>query len=140
MVLCDTNVLVALVDAKDSLHDFARRDVRVLHRRGLLVTDSVMSEATSLLPMRSQRQRLRELILELSAKPVEISLTQELMEAVFDWMDRYAEHQPDWADAHLTILSSLDRRLQVWTYDSEFRNVWRLPNGRRVPVVGTDVR
>jgi hypothetical protein len=54
---------------------------------------------------------------------------------VFEWLDRYADHEPDWADGYLAVISGHERRWKVWTYDREFRDVWRRPNGTRIPLV-----
>ena len=43
----------------------------------------------------------------------------------------YADHEPDWADACLAVLSGRDHDLKVWTYDREFRTTWRRPMEQR---------
>jgi hypothetical protein len=55
--------------------------------------------------------------------------------AVFEWLDKYAEHEPDWADGCIAVLCGRDDRLKVWTYDHEFRTTWRKPDGRVIPLV-----
>lgn len=54
--------------------------------------------------------------------------------AVTEWMTRYAEHGPDWADGCIAVLSGLDPSLSVWTFDEEFRTLWRRPDGSRIPL------
>ena len=53
---------------------------------------------------------------------------------MFRWLDRYAEHEPDWADGYLAVVSSRERKAKVWTYDSEFRTTWRRLDGTRIPL------
>jgi hypothetical protein len=53
---------------------------------------------------------------------------------VFDWMEKYADHEPDWTDGCLAVLCGRDRSLKVWTCDTEFRSIWRRPDGSTVPL------
>jgi hypothetical protein len=53
---------------------------------------------------------------------------------VFAWLDLYAEHDPDWADGYLAVLSGRDRHARVWTYDREFSTIWRRLDGTRIPL------
>ena len=54
---------------------------------------------------------------------------------VFDWLMRYRDHDPDWADAYLAVVAGTDRQFKVWTYDREFRATWRRPDGTPIPLV-----
>ena len=63
----------------------------------------------------------------------ELGLWQE----VFDWLDRYSEHDADWTDGYLTVVSGRERRSRVLTYDREFRTIWRRPDGTRIPLAVT---
>ena len=134
MILVDTNVLVALVDERDAMHDVAGRDLKRFHAEGLAVTSLVLGEALFLLPKRYQRKRLVLLLERLRPEPLE--LESPWWAEVFAWIDRYADHEPDLADAQLVALVSRDRRHSIWTYDREFRNVWRKPDGSALAVVG----
>ena len=49
---------------------------------------------------------------------------------IFDWLIRYEEHDPDWADGYLAVVSGKEKGCRVWTYDREFRTTWR--RGRMV--------
>lgn len=133
MILLDSNVLVALVDPRDHLRPAALRDLGRVARSNLLVAGPVLVEACYLLPAREMRRKLRALIDRLRLTPV---ATESLptWEAVFDWLDQYAEHQPDWTDACLAVLSGSDKRLKIWTYDREFSIVWRRPDGTKIPL------
>jgi predicted nucleic acid-binding protein len=67
---------------------------------------------------------------------VTVELEPPWWKEVFDWLDRYAEHEPDFADAQLAVISGRNRTDRVWTYDREFRDIWRRPDGSKIPVLG----
>jgi predicted nucleic acid-binding protein len=136
LILCDTNVLVALVDNGDPLSADAQRDLTVLARHGLLVTEPVLCETLHLLEAASHRSRLQHYITLLPIALAPSLESSELFRSIFAWLKRYSEHSPDWADAHLAMLAGTDRRLRVWTYDTEFQTIWRRPDGSKIPVVG----
>lgn len=94
----------------------------------------VLTEACFLLAHPVQRQRLRRFLSEFEVVPLVTDDEPGLWGDAFDWLARYEEHEPDWADAYLVVLSSRDPRLKVWTYDAEFRSTWRRPDGSRVPL------
>ncbi len=132
MILIDTNVLVALVDERDALRRSAVLDLQKARREALFTTRAVLSEVLFLLPEPFQRGRLRFL---LSSLPVaELPGEQAPLDAVLDWLDSYAEHEPDFADAELAVLAARPGT-RVWTYDREFRTTWRRPDGKRIPLV-----
>jgi len=133
MILLDTNVLVALVDERDELHARASRDLRKL-KGPFALTSVVLSEACLLLDERYLRERLGLLLERLPAVPIEPE--PPWWSDVFGWLARYADHAPDLADAILVTLAGRSSAA-VWTYDSEFTKVWRLPNGRRVPLASS---
>ena len=54
---------------------------------------------------------------------------------MFDWLEKYADHEPDWADASLVIIASHTKATKVWTYDAEFWTTWRGLDGKRVPLL-----
>lgn len=131
MILVDTNVLVALVLPKDPLHERATRDLERLVRQELRVLPSVLAEACFLLGRREQRARLEELLTALRVRPA----IEPAWERVFEWLARYGEHEPDWVDGCLVVMASRDHR--IWTYDGEFRAVWRRLDGSRVPLAAS---
>lgn len=125
----DTNVLVALVDAKDRLRPHVRRDLAKLKRTPLVATWSVLTETFFLLQRAFERHRLRFLLDALNvgmAAPGPVS-------PVLDWLEKYEEHMPDFADAELVIATQEPGR-RLWTYDSEFWTVWRRSDGSKVPL------
>jgi predicted nucleic acid-binding protein len=136
VILVDANVLIALVDPRQTLHPAATADLKKLPGADLLVAAPVLSEVCHLLPAAHHRARIWELIGALHLRPPAIPNDVHVWNEVFDWLARYAEHEPDWADAYLAVLCGRDKRLKVWTYDSEFRTVWRRPDGSRIPLAG----
>ena len=134
MILLDTAPLVALCDPSDGLHATAARDLDRLRRMPLVVCGPVLTEACFHLARTVQRQRLRRLLTEFSIAPYTSDHEAELWLDVLDWLARYAEHDPDFADGYLAVLSGIERRFKVWTYDSEFRTTWRRADGTRIPL------
>src|SRR2546426_12720786 len=72
--------------------------------------------------------------MRLHVQSVVIEDTQSLWNEIFDWLDKYREHEPDWADGYLAVLCSRNRKYKVWTYDIEFRTLWRRTNGSAIPL------
>lgn len=135
VILVDTNVLVALVDERERLHAIAKRDLRRFEKRELGVTTAVLTECVFLLSAKYLRQRLAFLLEQLGVVTVE--LEPPWWQEVFAWLERYAEHDPDFADAHLAVISGRRKVDKVWTYDGQFRDIWRRPDGSKIPLLGT---
>lgn len=134
MILLDTTPLVALCDPRDRLNRRAVGDLEGLSRRPLVVCVPVLTEACFHLPHPVQRQRLRRFLAEFSVSPLAVDDEGAVWLDVFDWLARYQEHAPDWADGYLAVLSGRDHRLKVWTYDAEFRSKGRRLDGSRIPL------
>jgi predicted nucleic acid-binding protein len=132
VILVDTNVLVGLVDHEDDLHVRASRDLRRLRRGPFGVTSAVLAECVFLLPEAHLLERLAFLLRRLPFSPVE--LPAPWWQAVFGWIARYADHEPDLADAQLVLLASTTSNARIWTYDREFRTTWRTPDGDAPPL------
>lgn len=130
----DTTPLVALCDARDSKHRTAVKHLASLARNDFTVCDAVLTEACFHLPHPRQRERLRALLHDLSVQPVPITDEHAFWLDVLDWLAKYADHEPDWADACLAVLSGQNTDLELWTYDREFRTIWRRPNGSTIPL------
>ncbi len=134
MILIDTAPLVALCDARDSKHKTAVKHLQSLAHDEFATWDAVLTETCFHLPHRSQRVRLRALLHDLDIQPIPGSYDRDFWHDVLGWLAKSAEHEPDWADACLVVLSGRDKTLKVWTYDREFRTTWRRPNGTAIPL------
>jgi predicted nucleic acid-binding protein len=134
VILIDTAPLVALCDARDGKHRRALTDLEALATGELAVCDAVLTEACFHLPHRSQRLRLRTILKALHIQPCPETQDQAFWQEVFDWLVKYADHRPEWADACLAVLSGRDKQVKVWTYDRQFRTLWRRPNGTVIPL------
>jgi predicted nucleic acid-binding protein len=134
MILIDTGPLVALCDPRDSLNAMALRHLKSLAKSQLALCEPVLTEACFHLSTRSQRSRLKLFIESLGILSVAVDDTRSLWAEVFEWLNKYADHEPDWADGYLAVLSGRDPKWKVWTYDKEFRTVWRRPDGSAIPM------
>ena len=134
MILLDTAPLVALCDPRDALNRRALRDLDRLPQEPMVLCSPVLSEACFLLAHRAQRERLRRFLAEFDITPYRSEDESRLWTEVFDWLTRYQEHDPDWADGYIAVVSGKETRWSVWTYDGEFRTTWRRPDGTRIPL------
>jgi predicted nucleic acid-binding protein len=134
VILIDTTPLVALCDPRDSRHQTAVKHLESLAADDFAVCDAVLTEACFHLPYRSQRERLRDLLHRLGVQPLPVRQERTFWLDVLDWLAKYADQEPDWADGCVAVLSGRDKALRVWTYDREFRTTWRRPNGTAIPL------
>ena len=134
MILIDTTPLVALCDPRDGLSSRAIADLDRVAKRGIVLCEPVLTEACFLLNHPVQRARLQRLVIEIGMSPPAIEDQKELRLEVFAWLARYSEHEPDWADGYLAVVSEREKGARVWTYDREFRTTWRRPDGTRIPL------
>lgn len=134
MILLDTAPVVALCDPSDALNPRALRDLDRLARRPLVLCQPVLTEVCFLLPHPVQRQRLRRFLAEFAIEAYRAEDEGGLWFEVFDWLLRYQDHDPDWTDGYLAVVSGKEKRSSLWTYDAEFRTIWRRPDGTRVPL------
>ena len=133
-ILVDTTPLVALCDRRDGKHRTAVRHLESLNSGEFAVCEAVLTEACFYLPYRAQRLRLRAVLDELCVRAVPAANESAFWFEVFQWLAKYADHEPDWADGCLAVLSGRDTNAKVWTYDREFRTTWRRPNGTVIPL------
>jgi predicted nucleic acid-binding protein len=136
VILIDTTPLVALCDARDPYHAQAVDDLQALAGSSLATCEPVVVEACFHLPHRMQRLRLGALLDRLDVAAVPAAPDRRYRRQVFDWLARYAEHEPDWAGACLCVLSSHLAAARIWTYDREFVTTWRRMDGTPIPLVG----
>lgn len=139
VTLVDTGPLVALCDPHDRQHLQAIAQLSSIGRSGLRTCEAVVSEAFFHLPAPSQRRRLERLLDELDITALQTHDAVFRADA-FSWAHKYAEHEPDWADACLAVLCGRHRHAKVWTYDREFRTTWRKPDGRPIPLAVRDLK
>jgi predicted nucleic acid-binding protein len=135
VILVDTGPLVALCDARDSHHAAAATHLARLAAAGLCVCDAVLAEACFHLPHHMQRERLACVVdrFRIASLPTH---EPAFRHDVFQWLAKYADHDPDWADGCLAVLCGRDARLKVWTYDREFRTTWRKLDGKAIRLAG----
>src|SRR5438093_13756278 len=105
MILIDTRPLVALCDPRDFLNTTALRHLKSLAKSQLAICEPVLVEACFHLATASQRSRLHLTIERLGIVPVLIDDAHTLWKDVFDWLHKYADHGPDWADGYLAVLT-----------------------------------
>jgi len=134
MILIDAGALIAVLDERDRLHRRALSDFRRLGTRRLFTCSPVLAEVCFALPAQFQRRRLADFLRRFDVQPRPLESERAQWDDVLAWMDRYADHAPDFADAWLAVLSQQERRLRLWTYDGEFSRVWRRPDGSRIPL------
>ena len=135
MILVDTTPLVALCDPRDSRHKTAVKHLEDLATAALVTCEAVLVETCVHLPHRAQRQRLRAVLERCDiASLTGTTDDRGFWLEVLDWLMKYADHEPDWADGCIAVLSGRDERLAVWTYDREFRTTWRRPDGTAIPM------
>lgn len=134
MILLDTAPVVALCDPRDGLNRTALRDLDRLSREPLVLCAPVLTEACFLLPHAMQRARLQRMLTELSVRAYRGDDEVRLWMEVFGWMADYHDHDPDWTDGYLAVISGKEQRFRLWTYDREFRTTWRRPDGTPIPL------
>ena len=129
--LVDTGPLVALLDANDRLHERALAELDRL-TGPLWLGLPALTEASFLLGSAHLRRRLSALldreVMQLAAPKNGEATTRRSMK----WLERYAEHSPDFVDAFLVCWAESDASLAVWTFDREFSAVWRTLGGKKV--------
>jgi len=135
MILIDSGPLIALLDDRDHLNRRAIRELKRAKRKELYTCAAVLTEVAFALPGLHHRRRLRGFLETFSVRAALVAPEEVLWGEVLDWLDQYADHDPDWADGWLAVLCQHERRFRVWTFDREFRTVWRRPDGSSIPLV-----
>lgn len=136
MILLDTNVLVALVDERDGLRTRAMSDLAKL-KGPYGILDAVLVETHFMLEEAYLRQRVRFMLSRLAVQHVQVQ--PAWWTAIFDWLEKYAQHEPDLCDAMLAIVATHEQQA-IWTYDQEFRKLWRGPGGRSLSLAGSTAK
>jgi predicted nucleic acid-binding protein len=134
MILLDTGPVVALCNPLDSLRARAEKDFGQLLGSPFHICEAVLIEACHHLHAGWQRERLGALLADLDVTVRKETNEPVFLGELFAWLEKYADHSPDWADACIAVLSGRDRKLKIWTYDSEFQTTWRRPDGSAIPL------
>jgi predicted nucleic acid-binding protein len=129
-VLVDTGPLVGLLDDKDPHHSQAREELAKL-KGPFLVGLPVLCEALHFLTAKRHRAALA-LGFDKGLFQVLVDDGPGLTSRTLKWLEHFAEHDPDFTDGHLVSWAERDAGLAVWTFDSEFRTVWRTLKGKKV--------
>jgi predicted nucleic acid-binding protein len=133
-VVVDTGPIVALLDADEARHDWARARFEEL-RAPLLTCEAVLSEASFLLrragadpslPVRLVRRGVLEI--------VSLFDTDADADALARLMRRYADVPMSFADACLVRIVERTRGGSVMTLDSDFR-IYRQARRRTIPLL-----
>jgi predicted nucleic acid-binding protein len=132
MIIMDTGPLIGLIDPRDGLHVRSRADLEKLAGQPMLVTTPVLTEVLFFLRTQIARQKLVALLDQLNVTIKDVA--DPAIRSAFDWMNAYAQHDPDFTDAVTVVLSQEINAATVWTYDSEFRAIWRKPDGSAIPL------
>src|SRR5207248_8124353 len=99
MILIDTGPLVGLCDEKDQHNPAAVRDLKRLAGERFAVCAPIVAEAFFHLPGAFHRQRLKVLLEQMRAQALALA-DPEAWDQLFSWFERYAEHEPDFADGY----------------------------------------
>lgn len=132
-VVLDTNVLLSFLHRDPKQRSRVSADLVRMKNPRFLFTTPVMAEITHFLERSDQIAAFERLLARLDASFLPTEQTVRWTD-VIGWMRRYAQHEPDFADAHLVILSAMDATLRIWSYDPEFASIWRRPDGSAVPM------
>ena len=134
-VLLDTGPLVALLDRREPMHQWAQERFREM-APPLLTCEAVLSEAVFLLKHRPSaiewiRRWIDEEILVIR------SLPKEGLILAFSMMRKYQDHPMSLADACLVVMVEQEIGERVFTLDEHFR-IYRHSGRRVVPVLMPD--
>ncbi|MDO8795032.1 MAG: PIN domain-containing protein, partial [Vicinamibacterales bacterium] len=113
MILLDTTPLVALCDERDQHHRVATRELNALRGETFATCEAVLAEACFHLDLPHERHRLRTTLRDLRVQVLPTQHGLPLWASTLEWMEKYAEHAPEWADAYIAVLSGLNPQLRV---------------------------
>ena len=133
-VVVDTGPIVALLDADESRHDWARARFEEL-RAPLLTCEAVLSEASFLLRRAGADPSLPASLVRRGVLEVaRLFATDADADAMARLMRRYADIPMSFADACLVRIVERTRNASVMTLDSGFR-IYRQARRRTIPLL-----
>ena len=110
-LLVDTGPLVALCRPNDQFHARAMSELTRLGRGPKLVCLPVLTETYFFLSVAVQRKRLWALIEEEIVRPFTERGEVLVNERALRWLQKYDDHNPDFADAYILSLSPCVREV-----------------------------
>jgi len=133
-VLVDTGPIAALLDRRDTHHDWAKQQLAHLHQP-LLTCEGVVSEVFFLLArVRGGPSTFAELLRHaLIRVDSEFSYCEHLTE-ILDNVERYKNVPMSFADACLVRMTEIDRDSLVFTTDRDFLT-YRRNRRERIPLI-----
>lgn len=131
-VIVDTSILIALIDQRDSHHEWARQQLGGI-APPLLTCEAVISEAWFLLKRVRNGGEALLLLLEQDQISVEFDLNTELV-SVVALMRRYQSVPAALADAELVRMAELYPNSSVFTLDSDFQ-IYRKNRNTPIPLI-----
>ena len=133
-VLVDAGPIAALLDCRDTHHEWAKRQVAQLHH-SVVTCEAVVSEAFFLLaPVRRGTSTLADLLRhELIRVDPDFSFCDHSRE-ILDNMERYKNVPMSFADACLIRMAEIERDSLVFTTDRDFLT-YRRNRRERIPLL-----
>lgn len=136
-VVVDTGPIIALLDASEAHHDWARRTFDDL-RPPLLACEAVLSEASFLLRRAGADASLPAALVERGVLNVAKGcVSSEDARAVGRLMRRYSSVPMAFADACLVRIVETTPHASIMTLDSDFR-IYRSASRRVIPLLMPD--
>ena len=133
-VIVDTGPIVALLDADEAQHQWARTQFAAL-RAPLLTCEAVLSEASFLLQRAGVDHSLPVALVGRGVLRVEQAIASETDSlAVSRLMDRYRNVPMSFADACLVRLLEGTENASIMTFDSGF-HIYRQAGRRVIPLL-----
>jgi predicted nucleic acid-binding protein len=134
LILIDAGPLVALAEPRDPYNARAAAELERVRREPLATCVPVLAEACFHLSAPHVRRNLRQFMEGFGVNLIGPANAGTFLEVVFDWLEKYSEHTPDFADGWVAVLCAEEERLKLWTFDREFRTHWRRPDGTPIPL------
>lgn len=129
----DTGPLVALFEPRHRLRPRALDELgRAPEPR--LVCPSLLTEAFYLLGSSAADRVLASVEREVF-QLAPSSKWEVLGMRALSWMQRYESSEPDFNDAFLVAWYEQEPGAKIWTFDAEFRDVWRTSRGKPIKLV-----